>query len=406
MGTIIAVNLLGKFQMIDEVQRLNSEDMRSDMLLKLLIYMLMNRTHVISVQELSEALWEDDETENPAGALKNLVYRLRGILKKHFGERDYIRTARGGYFWNEEIKAVLDIEEFEQLCEKAKKEEHIAEKIHDYENALSLYQGDFVIQITDRYWAVTAAAYYHSMFLSAVKALADCYLQEKRYERMEEICNLGLRYDAVDEHLYCYRIRALIRQNKQRAAMEQYEQAKRTLKEALGISKTPGLNAVYQEILSMSGTAVAKNIDSVSREMAEEEVSNAFLCGYPVFQEIYRLESRKISRLGESEYVLLLTLSLRDTSGVPNAQSERFLIQRAMEQMLESIKSTLRIGDVVAQYSDCQYVILLPTCTYESSMLVANRILSDFRSRSDRNSRIAVKTEYEEVAVAESALVK
>ena len=53
---------------------------------KLLIYLLIHREHPVSVRELSEALWREDEIENPAGALKNLMYRLRTIMKKNISE--------------------------------------------------------------------------------------------------------------------------------------------------------------------------------------------------------------------------------------------------------------------------------------------------------------------------------
>ena len=73
--------------------------------------------------------------------------------------------------------------------------------------------------------------------------------------------------------------------------------------------------------------------------------------------------------------------------------------------MEEALTDTLRIGDFAARYSDRQLVVLLPTCTYESSMLVATRVLANFSTRSKGN-KISIKVEYEEVNLSHSILMK
>ena len=56
--------------------------------------------------------------DNRAGALKNLMYRLRNTLKKNLGEEDYILTGRGTYYWNPDIPIWLDCEEFDSWYTK------------------------------------------------------------------------------------------------------------------------------------------------------------------------------------------------------------------------------------------------------------------------------------------------
>ena len=92
---MIQVKALGKFILSDGEYLLNDDILRSDRLKKLLIYILMHREHPITTQELAEALWTEEETDNPAGALKNLMYRLRKCLKSALGSRPYILTGPG-----------------------------------------------------------------------------------------------------------------------------------------------------------------------------------------------------------------------------------------------------------------------------------------------------------------------
>ncbi len=396
------VNSLGKFQLLNNGKALDEDVMRSDMLTKLLVYILIHRDYPITIQELSEALWDEDETENPAGALKNLMYRLRNLLKKNLGDEDYILTSRGVYYWNSEMEVSFDVEHFERYCDAAKKATETFDKITNYEKAIQLYQGDFMPKITDKHWVVTLSAYYHSMLLSAVKALAELYMEEERYEEAEQLCADGLKYDSVDEWLHCYRITALMRQNKQKLALECYDSAVKVLYNALGVRKSAQLEKVHQELLKMSKGTEAEEIETVHQDMLEEsEPEGAYICGYPVFKEMYRLEARKISRLGEAEYVMLLTVKLKDGVG-GNAQMEKFVYNQAMGQIEDILKDALRIGDVAARYSDSQFVVLLPTCTYENCVLVADRIVKRFQ---DKNKRAFIKADFEEVTTASSSLI-
>lgn len=404
---MLEVSSFGKFLVTEGDAVLNDDVLRSDMLKKLFVYILTHREHPITIQELSEALWQEDETDNPAGALKNLMYRLRNILKSVFGNRKYILTSTGAYSWNAEVEVSFDAEKFEDCCNRAKdavKEEDI---IQNYEEALEFYRGEFMEHILDRHWAVTLSTYYHSLFLTATKELAELYQRAERYQDMERICINGLRFDKVDEQIHCYYIMALIRQDKFELAMKNYEEAAKILYDALGVRNSGRLQEVQKELLKMNKGIAAEGMEYISEDMAEGgEPVGVYLCGYPVFREIYRLEVRKNGRLGEAEYVVLMTVEVNE--GIrrdENEKMEKFLINQAMKQLEESLKQTLRIGDVAARYSDRQFVILLPTCTYESSVRVAKRILNNFYEK-NKGKKVTVKTEYEQVTAAKSFLVK
>ncbi len=67
---MIRVQLLGRFRMYDETRCLNEEAIHSPMITKLLVYMVCNKNHIVTLEQLTEALWTDEESENPYGALK------------------------------------------------------------------------------------------------------------------------------------------------------------------------------------------------------------------------------------------------------------------------------------------------------------------------------------------------
>ena len=106
---MITVNTLGKFQITDGEAFVNDDSLRSTMLIKLLIYLLLYRDKTLTTDDISNAIWQDEEIDNPAGALKNLMYRLRKELVANFGENDFVLTNRGSYRWNPDVNVVLDI---------------------------------------------------------------------------------------------------------------------------------------------------------------------------------------------------------------------------------------------------------------------------------------------------------
>ncbi len=401
---MFAVNLLGKFQIMNGAGVLNDDNICSEMIVKLLSFIIVHRDHTLTVNELIDVLWQEDETNNPAGALKNLMYRLRTIMKKTFGDGEYIITTRGAYYWNYKYKMIVDIEEYEKLCEKGDKtKNNYEQKIKYYEEAIKLYQGNFLTKYSSMHWIVPLSTYYHSLFLTTVKKIAKLYVETQQYEKMEKVCTNALCYDAVDERLHCLLIKALIYQNKNELAKEYYDRAEKLLYSTLGVRKSAKLNEVHNELMKTKNGVRAVEIQEVNEEMAENNnPEGAYICGYPIFKEIYRLESRRINRLGLSEYVLLMTVSLaKEAMDNSNEKYNEYHINRTMSCLEEALRESLRIGDVAARYSDSQYIVLLPTLDYEDSIMVTNRITANLYEKVS-NKRISVKSDITEMAMVES----
>lgn len=380
---------------------MNSEVLHSDMLTKLLIYLLIHREQPVSVDALAEALWNEGETDNPAGALKNLMYRLRTILNKAFGTEDYILTSRGIYGWNPEKKVQIDIEEFEKLCQKAKKEKSESKQKADLEKAIALYHGDFMPRIMERHWVMTLSTYYHSMLNMAVKTLIEIYEKEESYEEVERLCMYSLELDPLDEWMHCTLINSLMKQKQNKLAMEHYNEATKLLREELGIRHSEQLEAMYKQLIQTSKGSEAEKIQNVHDDVIEKGVANgAYICGYPVFCEVYRIEARRIGRLGEAEYLALISLQLKEKHlSAEQEKMGRFLIEKGMNELEDILRHSLRGGDVASRYSDSQFVVLLPTCTYESCLSVSERILDRFYKK-DKGNRIEITVDFEEVADA------
>ena len=190
---MLTIRTLGKFQIRNEEHIVNEEEIRSPKMINLLAYLILHRNQTLTFYDMADALWQEEETGNPAGALKNLMYRLRVLLKKNFGEEDFILTDHGSYRWNPRLEVAVDAERFEQLFELAKQKPiSEGETIQKLKAALALYQGDFMTKVADMHWVMMLNTYYHSLYLNCVRYLCECYVRAEKYENLEQLCRQAL----------------------------------------------------------------------------------------------------------------------------------------------------------------------------------------------------------------------
>lgn len=304
------IKMFGKFQIENENGMLNKENMRSEMLTRLLAYMVSHREKDMTAQELIDVLWPDDQSDNPSGALKNLMYRLRKLMNRTWGEDGrYIITGRGAYQLNPELVVHVDIEEFEECCRQVFNSEDPAVQQENGKKAVELYQGMFLSELSSEYWVISIATYYHSIYLTMVKKLAALLEKEKQFTDVEEICAKAIQIEPLDEEIHCFLLRAMIADNKQKLASNHYKETVKLLYDSLGVRPSGEMETIYEELQKIQHDHES-NIDIIQEELREEKTSGAFFCEYGVFRKIYALESRSSSRLGISVHLALVSLYL------------------------------------------------------------------------------------------------
>lgn len=396
---MIRLSTLGTFSVTDGNKLMDESWCKSAKVGKLFVYLAKNRDRTLGSDEISGAIWLDEEqTDNLGGALKNLIYRLRKSLKETFGDNDYIIANRGGlYRWNPDVQISLDIDEFDALLKEAEalKYKDTEAAIIKYEKALGLYNGDFMAAWADIHWVMTLSTYYHSLYITAVKSLAELYITLDKYKELETLCNTAIAYEHGDEQLYCYLIQARMRMKKVQLAFESFENARSIMERELGIRKTVMLNKVYEELLSATKGQSCYDIDEIKEEINDDDMEGVFFCGYPVFKEIYHLEVRKSERMPVPQNLLLITFA----SKINNSEEVlRYRYEKAMDGLEKVLRKCLRVGDVAAKYSDTQYIILLSKCDYNLAPVVARRIVKLFKKQCQLPDSIEMKIDIEPVS--------
>ena len=392
----LTVRMFGKFQTENENGILNKENMRSEMLTRLLAYMISHREKDMTAQELIDVLWPEDQSDNPSGALKNLMYRLRKLMNNTWGESGkYIVTGRGAYQLNPEFVFHVDIEEFEECCRQVFNSEDPAVQQENGKRAVELYQGMFLSELSSEYW-VSIATYYHSIYLTMVKRLAALLEKEKKFTDVEEICGKAIQIEPLDEEIHCFLLRAMIADNKQQLAASHYKETVKLLYDSLGVRPSGEMENIYEELQKIQHDHES-NIDIIQEDLREEKASGAFFCEYGVFRKIYALESRSSRRLGISVHLALVSLYL-DFQIQKEGQDYTDLIGEGMSVLEETLMKRLRSSDIVCRYSVNQFLVMLPACQYEDAKMVVNRLKDSFY-RSGKTNKLLLQYSIDELDV-------
>lgn len=391
------IKMFGKFQIENENGMLNKENMRSEMLTRLLAYMVSHREKDMTAQELIDVLWPDDQSDNPSGALKNLMYRLRKLMNRTWGEDGrYIITGRGAYQLNPELVVHVDIEEFEECCRQVFNSEDPAVQQENGKKAVELYQGMFLSELSSEYWVISIATYYHSIYLTMVKKLAALLEKEKQFTDVEEICAKAIQIEPLDEEIHCFLLRAMIADNKQKLASDHYKETVKLLYDSLGVRPSGEMETIYEELQKIQHDHES-NIDIIQEELREEKTSGAFFCEYGVFRKIYALESRSSSRLGISVHLALVSLYL-DFQVSKDKNDYAGLIGEGMKVLEDTLLKRLRSSDIVCRYSVNQFLVMLPACQYEDAKMVVNRLKDSFY-KSGKTNKLLLQYSIDELNV-------
>lgn len=184
MGTEMRMQLLGKFCLENDRARLDENSLHSVKLTKLLVYLIVNRDQVLSRKNLMETFWTDD-SKNPAGALKNLMYRLREALKV-FGDDEFVCTLPGAYQWNPDIPVRTDYEHFVELSDSIRAEADTEQIKALCREAIRCFNGNVSAKISSEPWILSKVTWYQSLYMNIVKTLGEILEKGNNWEVLRQ----------------------------------------------------------------------------------------------------------------------------------------------------------------------------------------------------------------------------
>ncbi len=374
----LIIRMFGEFSITNKYHEFVATTSNHNQVILLLSYLIANHNIKVSKQKLIEILWPNADCSNPAGALRNLIYRARKELAAFFPEEttECIVLSRNSYYLNKEIPFQLDIYDFEKAFALAQQQNDAEHKYRYYLKMMQLYTGSFLPVQASEEWVLYRSVYYQRMFSHAVLSIITYLNTKEHYEYILQVCNHAIEVEPSDENIHLEKLRALLNLGKIQQGLEYYTQITELFSQKYSIDITESFREVYKDLLcaipsnGITMNALEKNLRSTDKD------DRGFFCNFDVFKKIYQLNLHFAHRYQSRCFLLLLTLRSKTSSETPLPQ-----LRTAMSLLHDILSETLRNSDVFTQSSLFQFSLILTVPNEKNCQIAVKRLKKAFASR-------------------------
>lgn len=246
----LSAHLLGPFRVslgADVIESWPSGRGRS-----LLKYLLVRRDKPASRDLLMDLFWPDSPPEDSRNSLNVAIHGLRQALRP-FSDLPVViyRRDDATYRLNPALQVWLDVEEFDrhvQAGRRCEAERQLTPAVASYEQAASLYQGDFLADDPYDEWPALQREQMRLAYLDTLDRLGQIYFSQGQYAACANLCQMILARDSCREDAHCRLMRCYYRQGQQHLALRQYQACVRALEFDLGVEPMPNTTQLAERI--------------------------------------------------------------------------------------------------------------------------------------------------------------
>ena len=379
MDNQLKIITFGRFQISDGARDFMDATSSRSKMWSVLKYLIAFCGKPVPADRLVDVIWADEDHDNPAKLLRDVIYRLRKTLTTYNGEQQYINYSQGNYSWNDKLNCWIDFVEFNELISRARDAgTESGERIALYADAIALYDGPFLRDAAIEIWTLTLTDYYRRLFLQAVDELAELYELEGMLEEIVMLYDKAITCEPYEEPLYIKQIQTLIDTGEYEHARKQYKVIEKVLMREFGTKPSHSLERLSYEIDKATMTQ-AGSLDEISQLLEEgSRKQGAMFCGPETFRQIYMLDKRSDERINFPVYLALMTYMPHTDIDEIKAENE---LRNAMRILRQVLRQSLRNGDVIAQYSRNQFVLMITAIDEKSGSAALRRMKYLFENK-------------------------
>lgn len=341
-------------------------------------YLCMFHDRSVSQEELIEAIWDaDSDTGNPANALKTTLYRTRQLLEDIGikNAKDILIYRRGFYSWAPQVRITLDVDLFDRLYDQFYASPQQYKMLDSALEALAIFKGEFLASASGNLWTLSTRTYYHSKYIKLARDAAGVLYQEGRLEEGITLCRSAATVDPYDEDIQLLMMKLLHAAGHTQSAIRHYEEVRGLFKDQLGVTLSPELSDFYRE-LTRSDEPRELDLHVIRARLLEDvSTAGAYFCEYTVFQNMYRHIARSAMRTGQATQLAMMMLCGMDGEALAARRCTE-----TMDSLYDAISCTLRTGDIFTRFSRDQYLIMLPSSSYENAAMALERVVAIYRN--------------------------
>jgi putative uncharacterized protein (fragment) len=379
--TKIYVQMLGGFSLTvgDKILDLGNNSKAN--FLKLTEIVMLRGFGGVSKRDLIDGIFGHKALLDENNSLNNLLHQARTQLKKAGMPGKKIIDGKRGVYAPEihaDYEYVLDVQEFEDICIKAKNEKKEEKKLSLYRKAFAIYKGELLPEFATDYWVILESVRLKRLYDDVIDFLGKHYKNKEEYEELFELYDKANKI-YPDNGWQIEMIDALILRKDYKTAYELYTKCAHYYQDELEVPIPEALRSCYDrlsdnvrvvtdDIRQIQANIVRKD-EKLKSEMGAKKLG-AYLCPFTSFIDVYHVLRRNLERRGSSIFMMLCTLV--DYEGKPIHNQDK--LNARAEILEQSLSEGLRKGDVYTKYSPSQYLILLIGTKREDCAIIYQRI--------------------------------
>jgi DNA-binding SARP family transcriptional activator/Tfp pilus assembly protein PilF len=248
-GWRVEFKLLGPLEVTDRGRRvvLGSGRQRA-----LLAALLLRADRVVSVDELTDLVWDGAAPRQARAAVQTNLMRLRRSLGRD-AEASLVVTEGAGYAIRMEHPDYLDLQAFDALLDQARQRREAQDPLAQSQllgRALALWRGEPLADVPSAVLRREAGARLAERRLWALEQRIEADLRLGRHaELIAELRGLTAEYP-LREQFWAHLMVALYCAGRQAEALAAYQQARGVLVDSLGVEPGPVLREVEHAVLT------------------------------------------------------------------------------------------------------------------------------------------------------------
>ncbi len=251
--TDLTINMLGPVEILrDPARPLGADAWTTKRARDILCFIASRRHRRASKDTIIDTFWGEADFEAVEKNFHPTVSHIRKALNSNQPlKQNFLLYRDGDYQFNPDFSYRIDIEEFDRVLsegEAARRAGEHERRLQLYEEAVSLYRGEFMQGSYDE-WVEEQRSYYSEQYMRILEALAVAAQKSEEWLRSLQLAQQILSSDPFREDIHCMLMRAHAGQGNRVAVKEQYESLRRLLRKELGVEPAAETQKMYRELL-------------------------------------------------------------------------------------------------------------------------------------------------------------
>ena len=228
--TDILVNLFGSLEIYTSKGVLKEADIKSQKILRMIAYLLLNRKSSVPPREMAEALWPEEsmDIESLSNNMRGLLFRLRNTFGLNC-QHNLIESTPNGYRLSPKLNIMTDLQQFDKCCDDVPRAISTSEKIDLLKKAVRIYKGNVLTSAEAEHWLMLTASHYNLKYVGIVNELLRMLADAECYHDLHKYAAQSLSIEPGNIYAYYWLIYSMVHLGSFDLAKSEYEMAQRYL---------------------------------------------------------------------------------------------------------------------------------------------------------------------------------